>query len=61
MNKFFSILGLLLMLFAAVDFILSIFHINITPFMGILSRYSPLIFGLIGGGIIKLSENSDKL
>jgi len=49
------------MLFAAVDFILSIFHINITPFMGILSRYSPLIFGLIGGGIIKLSENSDKL
>jgi len=61
MRKSGLILGSLLLLFASVDFILSFFHINITFFMGVLSRYSPLIFGLLGSGIIKLSENSDKL
>ena len=51
-----QVLGTLLLVFAAADFILSWMGINLTAFMGPASRFSPIIFGLIGTVLI----NSNK-
>ena len=47
-------IGSLLLIFAVADFALSYMGINLTPFFpdGI-SRFSPIIIGLIGGALLK--------
>ena len=51
-----QVLGTLLLVFAAADFILSWMGINLTAFMGPVSRFSPIIFGLIGTVLINTSK-----
>ncbi len=51
-----QVLGTLLLVFAAADFILSWMGINLTAFMGPVSRFSPIIFGLIGTVLINSSK-----
>ena len=51
-----QVLGTLLLVFAAADFILSWMGINLTTFMGPASRFSPIIFGLIGTVLINTSK-----
>ena len=43
-----QVLGTLFLVFAAADFALSWMGVNLTPFMGPASRFSPIIFGFIG-------------
>ena len=43
-----QIIGGLFILFAVADFALSWMGTNLTGFMGPVSRFSPIIFGLIG-------------
>lgn len=60
-NETFSvlqILGSLFLIFAAADFILSWMGINLTPFMGPLSRFSPIIFGVIGTVLMNVNKDS---
>ena len=59
-----QILGSLLLIFAVADFALSWMGVNLTPFMGSASRFSPIIFGVIGsvllmyqGSIINPDQN----
>ena len=51
-----QVLGTLLLVFAATDFILSWMGINLTAFMGPISRFSPIIFGVIGTVLMNLSK-----
>ena len=51
-----QVLGTLFLVFAAADFILSWMGINLTAFMGPVSRFSPIIFGLIGTVLINSSK-----
>jgi len=51
-----QILGGLMIGFAAIDFIASYAGINLTPFLGSASRFSPIVFGLIGSAL--LNSNS---
>jgi hypothetical protein len=51
-----SILGGLLIAFSVVDFALSFAGINLTSFLGPISRFTPIATGLLGGFLI----NSDK-
>lgn len=51
-----QVLGTLLLVFAAVDFILSWMGVNLTPFMGTASRFSPIIFGVIGTVLMNLTK-----
>ena len=57
-SSFFQLLGGLLVLFAIVDFAVSWMGINLTPFMGGASRFSPLIFGFIGAALMNI-KNQD--
>ena len=60
-NETFSvlqILGSLFLIFAAADFILSWMGINLTPFMGPISRFSPIIFGVIGTVLMNVNKDS---
>lgn len=50
------VLGWLLIGFSVIDFALSFAGINLTPFLGPLSRFSPIASGLLGSILI----NSDK-
>ena len=52
-----QVLGTLLLVFAAADFILSWMGINLTAFMGPTSRFSPIIFGLIGTVLINTGKD----
>ena len=54
MKKIMQAIGSLLLIFAIADFGLSFMGINLTPFLpdGI-SRFSPIIIGLIGGALLK--------
>lgn len=52
----FQILGVLLIVFAVADFAVSWMGINLTPFMGSASRFSPIIFGLIGSFLMNLKK-----
>ena len=45
--------GMLLIGFAFIDFIASYAGTNLTPFLGDLSAFSPIIFGLIGAALMK--------
>ena len=51
-----TILGGLLIAFSVVDFALSFAGINLTSFLGPISRFTPIATGLLGGFLI----NSDK-
>ena len=51
-----QVLGTLLLVFAAADFVLSWMGINLTPFMGSASRFSPIIFGVIGSVLINMNK-----
>ena len=51
-----QILGSLLLIFAVADFALSWMGVNLTPFMGSASRYSPIIFGVIGSVLINMNK-----
>ena len=42
--------------FAAIDFVASFAGYNLTPFLGSVSRFSPIVFGLIGSAL--LNSNS---
>ena len=51
-----TVLGGLLIAFSVVDFALSFADINLTSFLGPISRFTPIATGLLGGFLI----NSDK-
>ena len=51
-----QILGGLMIGFAAIDFVASFAGYNLTPFLGSASRFSPIVFGLIGSAL--LNSNS---
>ena len=55
-SSFFQLLGGLLILFAIVDFAVSWMGINLTPFMGSASRFSPIIFGVIGSVLLNMNK-----
>ena len=46
------IIGGLMIGFAVIDFAMSFMGINLTSFLGSASRFSPIIFGLIGGALL---------
>ena len=52
----FQILGSLFLIFAVADFALSWMGVNLTPFMGSASRYSPIIFGVIGSVLLNMKK-----
>ena len=51
-----QILGSLLLIFAVADFALSWMGVNLTPFMGSASRFSPIIFGVIGSVLLNMKK-----
>ncbi len=54
--SFFQVLGGLLVVFAIADFAVSWMGINLTPFMGGASRFSPIIFGIIGTTLMNVGK-----
>ena len=56
MKSIMQIIGSILILFAIADFGLSYMGYNLTPFLGSASRFSPIVFGLIGSAL--LNSNS---
>jgi len=53
-----QILGSLLLIFAVADFALSWMGVNLTPFMGTASRFSPIIFGVIGSVLLNMKKEN---
>ena len=51
-----QILGSLFLVFAVADFALSWMGVNLTPFMGSASRFSPIIFGVIGSVLLNMTK-----
>tara|TARA_Y100000992_G_scaffold193771_1_gene131674 strand:- start:296 stop:538 length:243 start_codon:yes stop_codon:yes gene_type:complete len=51
-----QILGSLFLIFAVADFAVSWMGINLTPFMGSVSRFSPIIFGVIGSVLLNMNK-----
>ena len=51
-----QILGSLFLIFAVADFTLSWMGVNLTPFMGSASRFSPIIFGVIGSVLLNMKK-----
>ena len=56
-NSILQILGLLLVIFAIADFVLSWAGVNLTSFMGGASRFSPMIFGFIGATLMSVGKD----
>ncbi len=56
-SKFVELLGMLLIGFAIVDFVSSWMGVNLTSFMGPISRFSPMIVGFIGLALINMGKN----
>ena len=52
-----QLLGMLMIGFAVLDFALSWMGVNLTSFMGPISRFSPMIVGFIGLGLINMGKN----
>ena len=55
-TSFINVIGGLLIAFAAIDFLLSFSGTNLTSFMGPVSRFSPIIFGLIGSTLLNVGK-----
>ena len=51
-----QVLGGILLVFAVADFALSWMGINLTQFMGPASRFSPIIFGVIGSALMNMTK-----
>ena len=51
-----QILGGMLLVFVVADFVLSWMGINLTQFMGPASRFSPIIFGVIGSVLMNMTK-----
>ncbi len=51
-----QIFGSLFLIFAVADFALSWMGVNLTPFMGSASRFSPIIFGVIGSILLNFKK-----
>ena len=51
-----QILGGLFLIFAVADFVFSWMGLNLTPFMGSASRFSPIIFGVIGSALLNMKK-----
>ena len=51
-----QIIGGMLLVFAVADFALSWMGINLTQFMGPASRFSPIIFGVIGSALMNITK-----
>ena len=51
-----QILGSLFLIFAVADFAVSWMGVNLTPFMGSASRFSPIIFGVIGSILLNINK-----
>ena len=51
-----QILGSLFLIFAVADFAVSWMGVNLTPFMGSASRFSPIIFGVIGSVLLNMNK-----
>jgi hypothetical protein len=51
-----QIIGGLMIGLAVVDFAASYAGLNLTSFLGSASRYSPIIFGLIGSSLINIKN-----
>ena len=52
----FEVLGILFIIFAVADFVASWMGFNLTPFMGSASRFSPIVFGLIGSALMNINN-----
>ena len=55
-TSFINIVGGLLIAFAVVDFAMSFSGTNLTGFMGPVSRFSPIIFGVIGSALMNITK-----
>ena len=55
-TSFINIVGGLLIVFAVVDFTMSFAGTNLTSFLGPVSRFSPIIFGLIGSTLLNVGK-----
>ena len=55
-TSFIQILGVLMIGFAVIDFAASYAGINLTPFLGSASRFSPIIFGVIGSVLLNMNK-----
>ena len=55
-TSFINLIGGLLIVFAVVDFAMSFAGTNLTSFMGPVSRFSPIIFGLIGSALLNVGK-----
>ena len=55
-TSFINIIGGLLIAFAVIDFAMSFTGTNLTSFMGPVSRFSPIIFGLIGSTLLNVGK-----
>ena len=51
-----QLIGMLMIGFAMIDFALSWMGVNLTPFMGSVSRFSPIIFGVIGTALMSAGK-----
>ena len=51
-----QVLGFLLIAFAIADFAVSWMGVNLTPFLGSVSRFSPIIFGVIGTALMNIGK-----
>ena len=51
-TSFTQILGALMIGFAIIDFAMSYAGVNLTSFLGSASRFSPIVFGLIGSALV---------
>ena len=56
-SSFIQLLGMLMIGFAILDFALSWMGINLTSFMGSISRFSPMIVGFVGLALINMGKN----
>ncbi len=55
-TSFINVSTRLLIAFAAIDFLMSFAGTNLTSFMGPVSRFSPIIFGLIGSTLLNVGK-----
>ena len=58
-TSFINLVGGILIAFAVVDFAMSFTGTNLTSFMGSVSRFSPIIFGLIGSTLLNIGKEGN--